>query len=168
MDFPIRSDKLVCDDAASDSSYELQVSAGMPLRLIISDIDLKTILEEQSHYEPALPKSISLEDELKLLRREHQEKIHPALPNVTISKIISGKPCSLEVYRSLKDKTDLLDEAIFSKNGNAILQVVLHLSKTLKKTLFYRILQQRPSALLHYLNYLKVKLKTAESADLLV
>lgn len=135
---------------------------------MISELDLKTILEEQSRNEPALPKTITLEDEVKILRREHQEKLHAPLPDVTVSKMILGKPCTVDVYKSLRDKEELLDEAMSSKNGDAIMHVVLFLAKSLKKKLFYRILQLRPVALAYFVNYLKLKMQIVECMDLLV
>lgn len=146
----------------------MQPTEGIPLRLLITDIDLKTVLEEQSRNESVVPKNITLEDEVKLLRREHLEKLHPAPVDVTVTKMILGKPCSLELYKSLRDKEELLDEALGSRNGDAVLHVVLFLSKTLKKKLLYRILQVRPTALTCYVNYLKTKMQLSECVDLLV
>lgn len=151
----------------SESSYDMQQSEGLPLRLLIADTDLKTILEEQSRNDPALPKNITIEDEVKVLRREHLERMQGAPANVTVTKMILGKHCSLENYKSIKDKEELLIEAISSKNGDAILHVILFLSKTLKKKLFYSILQSYPIALNYFVNYLKLKMQIAECMDLL-
>lgn len=46
-------------------------------------------------------------------------------PDVTLKKILLGRPYSLEQYKSLASKTALLDGAIQSGNGNAILGVGL-------------------------------------------
>ncbi|XP_063709624.1 vacuolar protein sorting-associated protein 16B [Culicoides brevitarsis] len=166
-DLQIKHDKLVFDDAISESSYEFQTSEGFPMRSLISDADLKTILEEQCRNEPVLQKNITLEEEVKILRREKFERLQGADVDVTVTKMILGKPCSLEAYKSLRDKERLLDEAIKSKNGDAILHVVLFLSRTLKKKLFYNVLQLRPVALTYFVNYLKLKMQINECMDLL-
>jgi len=41
----------------------------------------------------------------------------------TVTKILLGHPYSLELYRSLKSKTELLDAAIAIGDGNAMLAV---------------------------------------------
>lgn len=43
----------------------------------------------------------------------------------TVTKILLGHPYSLELYRSLKSKTELLDAAIAIGDGNAMLAVRL-------------------------------------------
>lgn len=145
----------------------MQQSEGFPLRSLISDTDLKTILEEQSRNEPVLHKNITIEEEVKILRREKFERVQGADVDVTVTKMMLGKPCSLEAYKSIKDKEDLLDEAINCRNGDAILHVVLFLSRTLKKKLFYTVLQLRPVALNYYVNYLKLKMQINECMELL-
>lgn len=80
----------------------------------------------------------------------------------------------------------MLDAAISSGDGNATLavsvnekkiiivcymnvfvQVVLFLVKTLKKSLAYKILSTKPTAVEHYVNYLSVRLNTSELTDIL-
>jgi hypothetical protein len=46
-------------------------------------------------------------------------------PDETLKKILLGQPYSLEQYKSLSSKTALIDAAIKSGNGNAILGVHL-------------------------------------------
>uniref|UniRef100_A0A336MZU5 CSON001546 protein n=1 Tax=Culicoides sonorensis TaxID=179676 RepID=A0A336MZU5_CULSO len=167
VDVPLKHDKLIFDDAISESSYEIQQSEGFPLRLLIAEQDLKTIIEEQSRNEPILQKNITLEEEVKILRREKFEQMQGADVDITVTKMILGKPCSLVAYKSIKDKENLLDEAILSRNGDAILHVVLFLSRTLKKKLFYVILQMRPIALNYYVNYLKLRMQINECMELL-
>lgn len=47
-------------------------------------------------------------------------------PDLTLKKILMGQAHSLESYKSLASKTALLDAAIKSGNGNAILGVRLN------------------------------------------
>ncbi|KAI4492164.1 hypothetical protein M0802_009970 [Mischocyttarus mexicanus] len=77
-------------------------------------------------------------------------------PDVTLRKILMGQSYSLEPYKSLASKTALLNSAI-----------VLFLKKTLKKSLVYRLLAERPEAVNVYIHYLSVKLETNEITDIL-
>ncbi|KAI4496355.1 hypothetical protein M0804_000165 [Polistes exclamans] len=88
-------------------------------------------------------------------------------PDITLRKILMGQSYSLEPYKSLASKTALLNSAIRSGNGNAILIIVLFLKKTLKKSLVYRLLAERPEAVNVYVHYLSVKLETNEITDIL-
>lgn len=154
------------DERSSEISYDYNQSSEMPLHLIISDDDLKVILEDQMFNEiNILPKNITLEDEVKVLRRQLQD-INYAPVSLTISKLLMGKPCSLHIYRSLKDKEALLDEAIVSGNGDAILEVVLFIQSTIKKKIFHEILRLRPEAVTHYINYLQTRMKLGEVSEI--
>ena len=57
--------------------------------------------------------------------KKQAEKIHLSrtTPKETILKIFLGKPYSLDLYKSFKDKIELVDEAIELGDGNAILAV---------------------------------------------
>jgi hypothetical protein len=48
--------------------------------------------------------------------------VPPPVSN-TITKILLGHPYSLELYRSLESKTELLDAAVAAGDGNATLAV---------------------------------------------
>ncbi|GLV46299.1 Vacuolar protein sorting 16B [Carabus blaptoides fortunei] len=94
--------------------------------------------------------------------------IKPKVPiSQTIKKLILGEPYTLDTYRSSQNKIDLLDAAISSGDGNAILAIVLFLVKTLKKSLAYKVLSTKPAAVEHYVNYLSVRLNTSELTDIL-
>ncbi|XP_032675777.1 spermatogenesis-defective protein 39 homolog [Odontomachus brunneus] len=88
-------------------------------------------------------------------------------PDITLRKILLGQPYSLEQYSSLASKTALLDAAILSGDGNAILIIVLFLTKTLKRSLVQRLLADRPDAVNVYLHYLFIRLQTNEITDIL-
>uniref|UniRef100_A0A182JUR9 Vps16 C-terminal domain-containing protein n=1 Tax=Anopheles christyi TaxID=43041 RepID=A0A182JUR9_9DIPT len=155
------------EDATSEANYG-NAQSELPLHMIISDENLELILQEQSRDEMTIPKGISLEEEVKLLRKKIQEFNYAPLTESVVRKLILGKPCSLEMFRSMAEKEQLLDEAIASGCGNAILKVTLFLDQTLKKKLFYTLLQTRPEAVYHYVNYLSLRLKVTECTDLLV
>lgn len=59
------------------------------------------------------------------------KNLHPETsgvqPDITLRKILLGQPYSLEQYKSLASKTALLDAAIISGDGNAILIVIFYL-----------------------------------------
>uniref|UniRef100_A0A182PRU1 Vps16 C-terminal domain-containing protein n=1 Tax=Anopheles epiroticus TaxID=199890 RepID=A0A182PRU1_9DIPT len=155
------------EDTTSETNYA-NTQSELPLHTIISNENLELILQEQSRNEMTIPKGISLEEEVKLLRKKIQEFNYAPSTESVVRKLILGKPCSLEMFRSMTEKEQLLDEAIASGSGNAILKVTLFLDQTLKKKLFYTLLQTRPEAVSHYVNYLSLRLKVTECTDLLV
>lgn len=83
------------------------------------------VLEEQCLNETHLPKGTGAEEELKALRRQLRETAHAPAANILLNRILMKKPFSLECVRSLNSKEALLDEAIQSGNGDAILTVEL-------------------------------------------
>jgi hypothetical protein len=54
-----------------------------------------------------------------------QNRWVPPPAKETVTKIMLGHPYSLELYRSLKSKTELLDSAVAVGDGNAMLAVRL-------------------------------------------
>ncbi|CAD7092822.1 unnamed protein product [Hermetia illucens] len=158
--------RLIADDSASEVSFEFS-SSDIPINTLISDVDLKRILDEQLLEESHFRKGMSQEEELKLLRRKMQDIVHAPPAEVAINKMLLGKRYSLTAYKSLHDKQQLLDEAIASGSGDVILGVVLFLVKTLNKKQLNRILLERPDACNSYLNYLVTRLDIAEATDFL-
>lgn len=126
-----------------------------------------SVLEEQSLKETPMPKSISSEEELKILRRKAQENYAAPAPSSIIQKMLIKKPYSLKCFRALHEKESLLIEAIYCGDGDAILAVILFLQKTLKKKHFDSIMQTYPDAVKHYINYLLIRCQVAEASDFL-
>lgn len=89
-------------------------------------------------------------------------------PASTIRAIALGKPFSLHYYRSLELKSLLLEEAVKSKNGNAMLCIVLFLKKTLNNKLFLRLIQFQPSVVPVYINYLTTRFEARAAVELLL
>lgn len=87
---------------------------------------------------------------------------------VTLRRILLGQPFSLEKYKSLANKTALLDAAIASGNGNAILIIILFITKTLKPALVQRLLMERVDAMNIYIHYLSTRLQVNDITDLLM
>lgn len=80
--------------------------------------------------EVQIRKGISMEEELRILRRSVQDRIHSPSALSVINKIVANQPVSLECFRSLPEKESLLDEAIASGNGDAILAVRMQMYHT--------------------------------------
>ncbi|EEB15241.1 conserved hypothetical protein [Pediculus humanus corporis] len=135
-----------------------------PLETLISKNSLDRIFSDGPFIKP---QKVSLEEELRILRRKIDDQWVPPSVLKTIKCIILGQPFSLHLYRSLDLKKELLDEAIKSGDGNAILAIVLHLSKTLKKSIFYQVIQMQPIAISQYANYLETRLMISDLIDLL-
>lgn len=115
--------------------------------------------------EQQLPKGILPEEELRILRRKIQERLHAPPASVTVTKMIMKKPYSLECYRSFREKTELLTEAVSSGNGDAVLAVVLFLVKTLQRKFVVKLLDAYPMALNQLVNYLTVRLQVKECTE---
>lgn len=146
----------------------MQCTSLLVLNILCTVFFFFSVLEEQSLKETPLPKTISIEDELKILRRKTQETYHAPPPASSIvRKILLKKPYSLECFRALHEKENLLDAAIESGNGDAILAIVLFLKQTLRKSHFNSILQTRPVAVKHYINYLLLRFQVTECSDCL-
>lgn len=129
---------------------------------------LISVLDEQSLKESPLPKNISAEDELKILRRKAKETFNSSPPvSSVILKMLQKKPFSLECFRALYEKEKLLDEAIKCGDSDVILTVVLFLNRTLKQKYFYAIVQLRPAAITQYVNYLALRYQIVECCDFL-
>ncbi|XP_043251444.1 spermatogenesis-defective protein 39 homolog isoform X1 [Colletes gigas] len=122
-----------------------------PLKPMLSVISEKTL------------SSILATDKLQNLQSEAAS----IQPDITLSKILLGQPYSLEQYKSLVSKTTLLDAAIISGDGNAILIIILFLIKTLKRSLVQRILAERPDAVNVYVRYLSTRLQMNEITNIL-
>lgn len=138
-----------------------------PLHTLISEKNLLCILEAGSYHEREPKGTLTPEEEVRILRRQVENRWAPLPVKETITKILLGHPYSLELYRSFKSKTELLDAAVAMGDGNAILAVVLFLVRTLKKSLVHHLLRTRPEAVAQYCQYLSTRLQLHELTDLL-
>ncbi|XP_075700606.1 spermatogenesis-defective protein 39 homolog [Rhinoderma darwinii] len=73
----------------------------------------------------------------------------------SVRRMQRGKMCSMERFRSLKDKLQLLDEAVRLHDGNVITAVLIFLKRTLRSDVLFRELKIRPVALSHFIHFLK-------------
>lgn len=161
-----RSSHFVFDDAVTPVDIPHTESSTTNIHDLISDEDLKLILEEQSLESYIVPKGITAEDELKLLRRRLQYVLHVPSIKFTLHKLLLGKTCLLEAYKSLEDKENLLKNLIETRNGDGILAVLIFLSRTLNERQFNRILFDHQDACDIYVHYL-IETKYSKAIELL-
>lgn len=160
-DFQTDNKKVLGNDKTSEISFESNATdlstISLSVQSLIGDEALKSLLEEQTLEDLLIvPKDISLEEEVRLLRRQIQISLYNPTPEITVQKLLQGKRVSLEVYRSFQDKQKLLDAVIRSGcPGDALIYVLLFIERSLKRELFYELLKARPIALEHYLTYLQ-------------
>uniref|UniRef100_S4REQ0 Spermatogenesis-defective protein 39 homolog n=1 Tax=Petromyzon marinus TaxID=7757 RepID=S4REQ0_PETMA len=76
-------------------------------------------------------------------------------PEETIWKMLKGNPYSLEQYRSLKEKLELLDRAVQFHDGNVITAILIFLKSTLRKEVLFGELITRTVAANHLVHLLK-------------
>ncbi len=85
-----------------------------------------------------------------------------------MQNIFLGRRFSLELYKSLQDKTDLIDEAVRLQCGDAITTAVVFAHRTLSAPRFLEVVSTRPVALRHLAAHLEDRGKVAQLTDLLV
>ncbi|KAM5129889.1 spermatogenesis-defective protein 39 homolog isoform 2-T3 [Mantella aurantiaca] len=93
--------------------------------------------------------------ELRKPRSEYQDYSGVWSIEDTVRRMSRGKVCSLERFRSLKDKLALLDEAVRYHDGNVITAVLIFLKRTLNSEILFRELKERQEALRHFIHFLK-------------
>lgn len=84
-----------------------------------------------------------------------------------VMRLLHGQPVSLEHFKSKEEKVALLDKAIASHDGNAIISAVVFMKQTLRKQLFHLELLRRPAAIDQYLAYLKAQFNVDEYSEML-
>uniref|UniRef100_A0A0M3J6G6 Spermatogenesis-defective protein 39 (inferred by orthology to a C. elegans protein) n=1 Tax=Anisakis simplex TaxID=6269 RepID=A0A0M3J6G6_ANISI len=88
------------------------------------------------------------------LEHVRHERFRAADPLLTIRRLLTGEAITMDLYRSKREKLELLDEALRSFDGNAI-TVILFLRRSLSESLFREILLEKSVAADHYVAYLK-------------
>ncbi|XP_030371290.1 vacuolar protein sorting-associated protein 16B [Scaptodrosophila lebanonensis] len=156
------------DDTISEASFDNSVgSLNLSIKSIITDEALKLVLQEQTLDDCVVCKGVTPEEELRLLRRQIQNTLYSPSPEATAVKLLQGKTVSLEVFKSLHEKQQLLDTLLQNGGGDAVIGVLLFLKRTLNANQFHSILQRRPKALEHYLSYLRQAGELNSCLDLL-
>lgn len=80
--------------------------------------------------------------------------------------MLYGRKYSLNVYRSIEHKTQLLDQSIDTYDGNVILTVTVYLARSLSRSIFHHLLSKREAAIKHYSTYLVFHNRLQDLADL--
>ncbi|GFT59437.1 spermatogenesis-defective protein 39-like protein [Trichonephila clavipes] len=86
----------------------------------------------------------------------------------TIRNIVLGLDYSLKPFKGKDEKFDLLNAAVQSHDGNAILTVVMFLKNTLKRSIFQREISLYPDAINMYLSYLYEDHEVDELSNMLL
>ncbi|XP_054273137.1 vacuolar protein sorting-associated protein 16B [Macrosteles quadrilineatus] len=154
-------------ESESSSVSDSKRSNQLELHQLISEKSLNILMEADSPQFINLKSDLDPAEELRILRRRYEEMWVSPDAKKTVRKMMLKEPFILELFRSLKDKKKLLQEAIDLGDGDTILTVVIFLSRTLKKTYFNQILLEMPVAATHYVAYLSTRMKVSELTDLL-
>ncbi|CAF0707334.1 unnamed protein product [Brachionus calyciflorus] len=109
----------------------------------------KTIIKENTNLKTTLCKTNA---EIRFLVEKYEDK--PDCKEI-INRILLDKPFWFDLYRNKRDKINLLNEAIVSSDGNAILAAVLYIRRTLNQEIFFEIIVNNQIALNQYTFYLK-------------
>uniref|UniRef100_A0A674JUD1 Spermatogenesis-defective protein 39 homolog n=1 Tax=Terrapene triunguis TaxID=2587831 RepID=A0A674JUD1_9SAUR len=93
--------------------------------------------------------------ELRRPKAEYKDYTSDWSPKDTVRRMQRGKICSLERFRSLREKLMLLDEAVAVHDGNVITAILIFLKRTLKREILFQELEVRQVALRHLIHFLK-------------
>nr|XP_061806608.1 spermatogenesis-defective protein 39 homolog [Nerophis lumbriciformis] len=91
------------------------------------------------------------------IRRTKSEKLDfggDRSPREVVDRMRQGKAVSLEPFRCLRAKMDLLDSAVDAHDGNVVTAVLIFLKKSLSREVLFGELASRRTALMHFVNYL--------------
>ncbi|KAH8294621.1 hypothetical protein KR018_000437 [Drosophila ironensis] len=149
------SNGILADDAVSEASFDNSATLNISIKSLLSEEALKLVLREQALDDRVLPKGVSPEEELKLLRRQLQSTLYSPNLEATAQKLLQGRTAPLEMFKSLHEKQQLLDTVLEQGGGHAVIAVLLFLKRTLNTHQFHAILRERPKALEQYLSYLR-------------
>ncbi|KAH8268500.1 hypothetical protein KR026_007895 [Drosophila bipectinata] len=160
------SNGILADDTISEASFDNSATLNLSIKSLLSEEALKLVLQEQALDDRVLPKGVSPEEELKLLRRQLQSTLYSPNLEATAQKLLQGKSAPLEMFKSLHEKQQLLD-TVLAQGGHAVIAVLLFLKRTLNTQQFRGILRERPKALEQYLSYLRESGDLSSHIDLL-
>ncbi|KAH8326628.1 hypothetical protein KR067_011046 [Drosophila pandora] len=160
------SNGILADDTISETSFDNSATLNLSIKSLLSEEALKLVLQEQALDDRVLPKGVSPEEELKMLRRQLQSTLYSPNLDTTAQKLLQGKPAPLEMFKSLHEKKQLLD-TVLAQGGHAVIAVLLFLKRTLNTQQFHGILRERPKGLEQYLSYLRESGDLSSHIDLL-
>uniref|UniRef100_A0A8R1HLQ7 Uncharacterized protein n=1 Tax=Caenorhabditis japonica TaxID=281687 RepID=A0A8R1HLQ7_CAEJA len=94
-----------------------------------------------------------LKDQHEILRHE---RFQPLTIDATIRRMIQGHSVSLDHYRSLRDKSELLRQAADTFDTNTVFKIVIFIERTLKENIFFKIMESQKSACRVYTRHLQI------------
>jgi hypothetical protein len=78
-------------------------------------------------------------------------------PSVVIHQILSGKTPSLNCFKSIEDKAELIKCAVDTHHSSTILNVVIYIKDTVSMQIFTQLLAKHEEAISVFSKYLKEK-----------
>ncbi|KAJ8686669.1 hypothetical protein QAD02_022463 [Eretmocerus hayati] len=163
------------ESSESDNLFGVSKSGTAQLRAGISNIQITNDGVKYDEPQPVSKPLMSIISDNVLCKVLEADKIQfipdeslNTQPDVMLKRILTNQSYSFENYKSFISKTTLLDAAINSGNGNAILGITLFIKRTLRESLVQKLLTERPEALQIYIHYLSTRMCTNEICDLLV
>ncbi|CAP36333.1 Protein CBR-SPE-39 [Caenorhabditis briggsae] len=94
-----------------------------------------------------------LKDQHEVLRHE---RFQPLTIEASIKRMLQGHVVPLDGYRSLRDKTLLLKQAVASHDTNTIFKIIIFLERTLKENIFFKVMDEQKSACRVYTRHLQI------------
>ncbi|XP_065661297.1 spermatogenesis-defective protein 39 homolog isoform X3 [Hydra vulgaris] len=161
----VLSDTSLLSSPLNSSSKEITYNSSLSLKEIPNSSSLP--LKEKTSSSPAVLKEITHSsstfikkgnDDLASSKKSAELKIDrwAKLPLIdTVQRMIQGKPCWLEGYRSLSEKRSLLDLAVKTNDGNSILTVIIFMERTLHQSILFTEIQKILIASNIYIHYLR-------------
>ncbi|KAI8784597.1 spermatogenesis-defective protein 39 [Biomphalaria glabrata] len=158
-----RSRSLTLDKNFSKTSLTSSQSSFMDIEEVSAEDTKKNFT--RADVENLQKEVLSLKRSLLSAKKDRWKKL-PV--DETLQRIIRGEVYSLEMYKSLEDKLDLIDKAVRICDGNAITAAVLFFKQSVTSQIFNREILSRPVAANHYLSYLKSHFDTSEYINTLL
>uniref|UniRef100_A0A914HYI0 Uncharacterized protein n=1 Tax=Globodera rostochiensis TaxID=31243 RepID=A0A914HYI0_GLORO len=85
----------------------------------------------------------------------------------TARRLCRAEPVALDLYKSHREKMELLQAALAECDWDGIMTVLLFIKRTLSNALFRQCLMEHPKAARHYITYLRETGDSTELADTL-
>ncbi|XP_077595030.1 spermatogenesis-defective protein 39 homolog [Stigmatopora nigra] len=92
--------------------------------------------------------------EIRLPRSHKPDLAGDRSPGEVVDRMRRGKAASLEAFRCLSEKMELLDSAVDAHDGDVVTAVLIFLKKSLSQEVLFGQLASRRTALMHFINYL--------------
>ena len=154
------------DDADIDSLYDQKVSTATAVKPteILSKPQAPDTVKLMSPEEATLRVNQSLQ---KISNKSYLTPTSTNKIEACIRALINGENPNLSIFKSKEDKLSLLEAAINSYDGDTIIAVIIFLEKTLCWRIFAMELLIRPTAVDHYIDFLRETNRSKDLTDFL-